>query len=232
MLLNTAQGGVAILCTPQGCGGRAGARPPPPHRDGRHGLRLRMGRDQAGLTQTIGSLPVARGQNRGEAKGGESGEQPNPHGHRVPDERSAQETAPEHRRCDRQEPPAHTVTRSRMSSNVTSPIPLTSSRSSMDPNGPFAVRYSMMRWAMTSPTPGRASSSWAVAVLMLIFVVVSPALAELPGTAAVANGCCLCTRICVPSASGAARFSASSAGAPPGAARRLDGVDDPITLVE
>src|SRR6266542_575697 len=67
---------------------------------------------------------------------------------------------------------------------------------------------------------------------MLIFVVVPPALAELPGTAAVANGCCLCTRICVPSASGAARFSASSAGAPPGAARRLDGVDDPITLVE
>ena len=67
----------------------------------------------------------------------------------------------------RKEPAAHTVTSSRIESRIASPMPLTSTSWSTDVNGPFAVRWSMMRCAITSPIPGSASRSVADAVLTL-----------------------------------------------------------------
>ncbi len=60
-----------------------------------------------------------------------------------------------------------TVTWSRISSSVAGPMPLTSSRSSTETNGPFCSRYSTIVAASTSPIPDSVSSSVAEAVLML-----------------------------------------------------------------
>src|SRR5438093_2024504 len=76
-----------------------------------------------------------------------------------------EEPAPERGRGGRQHA-AHTVTCGRSSSRVAGPMPLTSSRSSTVWNGPCCVRYWMIAFASTGPTPLSDSSSDALATLM------------------------------------------------------------------
>src|SRR5699024_1746901 len=101
----------------------------------------------------------------------------------------------------------HTVTRSLRSSRVTGPMPLTSNRSSTLVKPPLSVRKSMIAWAVAGPTPGRVCSSSELAVFTLTLrpswraSAVSPP----PGSPA---GWSTPTRICSPSLSSRARFSA------------------------
>jgi hypothetical protein len=67
-------------------------------------------------------------------------EQPHPRVRECPDPRLRQQARPQHGGERGRDPRAHTVTSSRMSSSVASPIPLTSSSWSTDVKGPFSVR--------------------------------------------------------------------------------------------
>ena len=110
-----------------------------PHQGGRgHGLEARIGareaRDLIGRRRPAG-CECGRGGERGQRE-----RQPQGHRQALADERAGEQAEPHPAREPREQPPAQTVTRSRMLASVASPMPLTSSSSSTVAKGPFCVR--------------------------------------------------------------------------------------------
>ena len=125
--------------TDQGGPGRPSTRSQPTRAQCGERPRLLRRPDQTRLEDRI---PQHSAGSQGGGQSEEDGPQPQQHPGRHPigDDRADQQTAPEEPGRSGQQPRAHTVTWSRISPRITSPIPVTSRRSSTAEKGPCSVR--------------------------------------------------------------------------------------------